>query len=171
MKKVLKIALTIVCVLALAWGILVYIDHKQRENMDNFPYEPDWPAPAAHTGLFTSDHGTMLFNGDGKTLVYDFDERLAELTGLPQGKNEATYVFLTGNLPPHGSMETRYDVAHELKISVRGKAEVVLDVAIANPDGKTAIAGTNIVTEERIPLLFYEDRYFSVIFEKTETEK
>ena len=133
---------------------------------ENYPYEPDTPAPAAHDGLFVSEHGTMLFNGDGESVELDFDKELAELTGLPDGKQEGSYVFLSGNLPPHGSFPVRYDTAHELQLTVGGQS-VVLDAGIAAADGSTGSVGVNIVTPERIPMLFRDDRgFFDVVFEK-----
>ena len=134
---------------------------------ENIPYEPDTPAPAAHDGEFVSEHGSMRFNGDGKTVVIDFDSFLAGLTGLPEGEQNAEYVFLSGDLPPHGSMPVRYDTAHELQLSV-GDRTVVIDLAIASADGKTATGGTNTVTPELIPMLFSDDGgKFTVRFEKS----
>ena len=46
----------------------------------------------------------MEFNGDGRTVSFTFDTWLAELTGLPEGESQGTYVFLSGDLPPHGSI-------------------------------------------------------------------
>ncbi|MCR5808355.1 MAG: hypothetical protein K6G56_02205 [Clostridiales bacterium] len=132
---------------------------------DNKPYEPDIPAPSPHDGLFVSEHGTLRFFGDGKRVVFDFDEELAKLTGLPAGEQEGAYEFLSGDLPPHGSMPIRYDVAHELRISL-GETSVVIQLGIASEDGKTASSGVGTVTEERIPLLFSADKNFSVIFKK-----
>ena len=71
---------------------------------DNIPYEPDTPAPAPHEGAFTSEHGSLRFNGDGESITIQFDGELAALTGLPEGEHTGTYVFLSGDLPPHGSI-------------------------------------------------------------------
>ena len=166
MNKAKKILGILLAVLLLAAGVILYIDHRNRSNMDNGPYDPGTPAPDPHDGTFVSDHGTMTFNGDGKTVVIDFSEELSSRTGLPSGKQEGTYVFLSGDLPPHGSYEVRYDVAHELEITV-GDTRVVLDLAIASEDGKTASFGVDTVTPERIPLGFKgESGYFTVLFEK-----
>ena len=132
---------------------------------DNMPYEPDTPAPAAHEGIFVSEHGSMAFDGDGEHVAYDFDEALAALTGLPAGEQEGTYVFLSGDLPPHGSVPVRYDTAHELRITV-GEQSAVIELGIAAEDGKTASSGTGTVTPGRIPLLFSGDGFFSVVFVK-----
>ncbi|MBP0970495.1 MAG: hypothetical protein J5753_00510 [Oscillospiraceae bacterium] len=135
---------------------------------DNMPYEPDTPAPAAHDGVFTSEHGSMRFNGDGTSLETDFDAELAALTGLPEGAQTGSYVFLSGDLPPHGSMPVRYDTAHEMQINVN-EISVVIDMGIASEDGKTAQVGVDIVTPERIPMLFRQDgRSFDVMFIKDE---
>ncbi|MBQ1372270.1 MAG: hypothetical protein IIY70_05000 [Oscillospiraceae bacterium] len=133
---------------------------------DNRPFEPDTPAPPDHTGSFRSEHGSMRFNGNGKNVIIDFDATLAKLSGLPEGEQTATYVFLSGDLPPHGSMPIRYDVAHELQICV-GETAVNLDLGIAAPDGSGAQSGLNTVTSERIPLLFSADsKFITVLFEK-----
>lgn len=132
---------------------------------ENIPYEPDTPAPAPHDGLFVSEHGTMRFDGDGEHIAYDFDEELAELVGLPAGEQEGTYVFLSGDLPPHGSMPSRYDVAHELRITV-GDLSAVIELGIAAEDGKNASSGVGTVTSTRIPMLFDGDGFFTVMFRK-----
>jgi hypothetical protein len=119
---------------------------------DNRPYEPDTPAPEAHEGLFTSEHGSLRFNGDGKTVTIDFDEYLAGLTGLPAGESTADYVFLSGDLPPHGSVEVRYDTAHELKLTV-GEQSVVLQIREPSEDGKTSYVSIGMVTPEHIPVM------------------
>lgn len=152
-------------ILILILGIIYFIGIRNGNDNGNYPYEPNTPAPDPHNGTFVSEHGTMVFNGDGKTVVIDFDEELSELTGLPSGKEEGTYVFLSGDLPPHGSIDVRYDVAHELQISVRDVSTVV-EVGLASEDGLSGTVGVDMVTEDRIPLLFKGDRFFNVIFEK-----
>ena len=107
----------------------------------------------------------LRFFGDGSRIAYDFDEQLAEWTGLPAGEQEGTYVFLSGNLPPHGSLPVRYDTAHELEITV-GETSVVIEVGLAADDGRTATVGVGVVTPDRIPLLFSEEDFFTVEFLK-----
>ena len=108
----------------------------------------------------------MQFNGDGESIVIDFDGELAALTGLPEGEHPGTYEFLSGDLPPHGSMPVRYDVAHELRISV-GEQSAVIDMGLAAEDGKTGQVGVNVVTPERIPMLFHENgQFFHIAFLK-----
>lgn len=133
----------------------------------NMPYEPDTPAPDPHVGRFISDHGEMSFNGDGVSVEIDFDEELSALAGLPSGKQECKYTFLSGNLPPVGSVDVRYDVAHELRISTES-ISVVIPLGLASDDGSTASVGTNLVTSERIPFLFDIDgKNMTILFEKT----
>ena len=136
------------------------------QNPGNAPYEPDGPAPAAHDGVFRSEHGTLSFNGDGQNVVIDFDAYLAGLSGLPEGELEGTYVFLSGELPPNGSVKIRYDAAHEVRISC-GESEAVITLGIAAEDGKSASVGVGIVTPERIPMLFNVDgKSLTVLFTK-----
>ena len=134
-------------------------------NNGNYPYEPDTPAPPTHEGTFVSEHGTMEFNGDGEQIVIDFDTDLAALTGLPEGRLHGTYVFLSGDLPPNGSFPVRYDIAHEMRITV-DEQSAVIDMGIASEDGKTGQVGVNVVTPERIPMLFSEYGFYTVEFRK-----
>lgn len=134
-------------------------------GLANMPYEPDTPAPDPHNGTFVSDHGTMEFNGDGVTVKADFDGELSELLGLPEGKQELNYVFLSGDLPPVGSVEVRYDVAHELMLST-AEVSVVVEMALAHDDG-TVTLGVDTVTPERIPMYFRTDtQKINIIFTK-----
>ena len=76
----------------------------QRPGLDNYPYEPDTPAPDPLNGVFVSEGGSMRFNGDGSTVVLDLEEDFAARTGLPAGYSEGTYDFIQA-LPPHPSEE------------------------------------------------------------------
>ena len=163
MKRTTKIIITVLCLLAIASGIFFYVNSliviEDEPELDNYPYVPNTPAPPLHDGVYVSEHGTMTFNGDGKSVILNIDEELAELTGLPSGETEATYVFLTGYLPPHGYIDTRYDVAHELGIYIDDQ-EFIIDVGIAAADGSTAGIGLDMVTPDRIPLLFSDESGF-----------
>ena len=162
MKKRTLIGLFLLLILILT-GIYFIGVRNGRDN-GNQPYEPDTPAPDPHNGVFVSEHGTLTFNGDGKTIDFDFDDDLSGWAGISKGSG--TYVFLSGDLPPHGSVDVRYDVAHEFEIS-SGEDRVVIDLGIASEDGKTAQVGVGTVTEERIPFLFRVDgKSFTVFFEK-----
>ena len=123
---------------------------------ENKPYDPGTPAPAAHDGLFTSEHGSLRFNGDGMTVTIDFDEELAKLTGLPAGETEGRYVFLSGDLPPHGRVEVRYDTAFELKLSA-GETSAVVELGEPSQDGKSWHSFLGMVTPEKIPLVVRSD--------------
>ena len=159
-KKTLSLALILVTALLTITGC------GGGGTTANMPYEPDTPAPPNHDGVFVSDHGTMTFNGDGKTVKVDIDDELAQLMGLSTGSFEGTYVFLSGYLPPVGSVDVRYDVAHELEIR-NGDERVVVNVGLASEDGKTASVGTGIVTEQCIPLLFdIDDKNVTIPFNK-----
>ena len=166
MKKK-TIIICVLVLLALIAGVVFYLNRASGpgNQLDNYPYEPDTPAPDPHEGVFVSKHGKMTFNGDGKTVVYDFDEELSKLCGLPSGEHEGTYVFLSGDLPPHGSIDVRYDIAHEWEIRVNDVSSVI-QLGLASADGKTASVGLNVVTENRIPLLFKGDKFETITFEK-----
>ena len=170
MKKVLIIVLALIALLAVGFAGYAYYVNSQRVILDNYPYEPDTPAPAPHDGTFVCDYGKMIFNGDGESITITVNDNFSELIGLPAGEYTGTYVFLTGQLPPHGSMPIRYDVAHEFEIDVEYNGETytkVFDAGIAAEDGKTGSVGVNIVTPDRVPLLFKDDRgFFDAIFVK-----
>lgn len=117
----------------------------------NRPYEPDTPAPPPHEGKFVSAHGTMTFSGDGKTVSIDFDEDLAARLGLPAGEQEASYAFFTGYLPPHGHIETRYDAAMFLQLTVgEGDGAVRAMIEVGEFKDGSFYTGTNCTTADRI---------------------
>lgn len=133
---------------------------------ENYPYEPDAPAPAAHEGFFVWEHGTMHFSGDGESISIHFDTDLAALTGLPEGEHAGRYAFLSGDLPPHGSFPVRYDIVHEMEISVDGQSAAVV-MGIAAEDERSGQVGVNVVTPERVPMLFQKDGiFFDIVFQK-----
>ena len=166
MRKILKIAGIVAAVLLVLIGAVYFFSGIRPWQPDNIPYQPDTPEPPAHDGIFVSSYGKMSFNGDGRTVVLEVNEEFSRLSGIPAAKTEAEYVFLSGALPPHGSMPTRYDNAHELEIRA-GSDTWILQVGIAAEDGKTTSRGVGIVTEDRIPILFRGDsKFFSAVFEK-----
>ena len=77
----------------------------------NTPPDDGTPEPKPHTGTFISDYGTMTFNGDGESVIFDFAPDLQEATGLPDGEQKGTYVFLF----QHG--QWRYDKAERFRIT------------------------------------------------------
>ncbi len=136
---------------------------SEPENKGNYPYEPDTPAPAPHNGVFISDYGMMTFNGDGESITVRVGPELAELWGIAEGEYEGKYVFLSGDLPPNGSVPVRYDAAHELQLDLNTGSQTfsrVFDCGIASDDGSTATVGVDIITEDMIPLLFTEEGLF-----------
>ena len=86
----------------------------QNNTLDNYPLEPDGPAPDPHDGVYVSEYGSLIFNGDDESITVQIGKELAQLFELEEGEYEGSYVFLSGNLPPHGSFPIRYDAAHEL---------------------------------------------------------
>ncbi len=162
--KIKRILLFLLLILIPAL-ICVYIYGSTRPHI-NGPYDPGTPLPDPHDGLFVSEHGTMSFNGDGQSITIDFDEMLSEATELPSGQQTGTYVFLSGNMPPHGYVDVRYDTAMNLQIDLDG-ASSMIRVGLASSDGSTAQTGTGIVSEEEIPLLLYIDgKNVTVTFRK-----
>ena len=76
------------------------------------PPDSSLPEPDPHDGVFTSAYGTMTFNGDGESIVFDFSPELAEAAELPTGEQSGSYVFLFR----HGKW--RYDKAESFRITV-----------------------------------------------------
>ncbi len=120
-------------------------------ELDNYPYEPDTPAPAPHDGTFVSGHGTMIFDGDGETVLIDFDEELSARLGLPVGEQTAVYMFYTGYLPPHGYIPIRYDVAMMFNLTIgEGEEAVSSMIQIGEYRDGQFYMGTNCTTPDRI---------------------
>ena len=124
-----------------------------RGDNGNMPYEPDTPAPPPHEGVFVSDCGTMTFRGDGEHVTINFDESLASRLGLPAGEQAATYEFRSGNLPPHGYVDVRYDVAMTFWLTVgEGDDAVTVMVDAGKYEDGHFYTGTNCITADRITL-------------------
>ena len=79
------------------------------------PPDDGTPDPPPFSGAFVSEYGTMTFNGDGQSISAEFADSFAELSGLPKGKIEGSYVFLFG----HGKW--RCDKAEYFRIIVGDK--------------------------------------------------
>ena len=154
----------IAAVVLLAAVVLYVLFIRSPGDNGNYPPVPDTPAPAPHKGVFVSDHGSMEFNGDDTSVVIDFDAELAEMSGLPEGRAEGTYVFLSGDLPPHGSIDIRYDAAHEIRITI-GESTAVIDLGIV-AEGGTMQKSLQMVTPESIPIVvFKDDKPVGIVFE------
>ena len=76
------------------------------------PPDDGTPEPPALDGEFTSDYGTLTFNGDGTGITTDTTEEFEQLCGLPAGEHEGTYVFLFQN------GQWRYDKADTFRIMI-----------------------------------------------------
>lgn len=83
---------------------------------DGPPKTIDIPPVENYNGKFVSDYGTMIFNGDGKTVEVDFTEDLLKIINLPAGKQEATYRFVA-NTPPH-KYDTQWDRASDFIVTI-----------------------------------------------------
>lgn len=164
MKKRIIWIIAAVVLLTVA-GIAVFWPKAPGDN-GNQPYEPDTPAPAPHEGTFRSEEGALIFNGDGGTFTIQVGPALSDLLEISEGEYTGTYEFLSGDLPPHGSMPVRYDVAHELSFTITAEGEEVtkvVDLGSAAEDGSTATVGVDQVTPERIPFLFHIDGKFITV--------
>jgi len=70
------------------------------------PPDPGTPPPQAHEGVFVSGNDTLVFNGDGKSLSWHFEQADSLIGNNGQGQ----YVFLLGH------MMYRYDVAETFRV-------------------------------------------------------
>ena len=119
----------------------------------NYPYEPDTPVPPPHEGRFVSGHGTMTFNGDGKTVLLDLDGELARRLGLPEGEQAASYEFRSGDLAPHGYIPIRYAAAMTFWLTVgQGGDAVTVKIDAGKYEDGNFYTGTNCITADRITL-------------------
>ncbi len=83
---------------------------------DDRPPDDSSPSPEAHSGTFVNkDYGSLTFNGDGKSLDLNLTDSMSEITGIPAGEQNGTYVFLFHN------ESWRYDKAEYFRITVQNK--------------------------------------------------
>ncbi|MBR5115552.1 MAG: hypothetical protein IK096_00670 [Lachnospiraceae bacterium] len=136
--------------------------------LDGPPKEPDTPAPDAHDGLFVSEHGTLEFNGDGKSITINLDEWLCKRCGLPPGEQHGEYEFMSGEMAPQGRIDVRYDMAQAIAIYPDGmdhyESMALIDVGeVSNGEFHT---GTGCTTADRITFQFFGDEWEYVDFLK-----
>ena len=109
----------------------------------DMPPDSSLPEPDPHDGVFTSEYGTMTFNGDGESVTVDFSRELAEAAGLPGGEQSGTYVFLF----QHG--QWRYDKAERFRIAVSDVSyDFINDFTVT--DGNTIALQSPLNGEETI---------------------
>ncbi len=97
------------------------------------PPDSSLPEPNPHDGVFTSEYGTMTFNGDGESITFDFTPELQEATGLPGGEQSGSYVFLF----QHG--QWRYDKAERFRIAVSDTSYDFINVFTVTDENTIAI--------------------------------
>lgn len=115
-------------------------------SASDLPPSDGTPQPAAHDGVFTSEYGSFTFNGDGRSIVIDISDNLSDMSGLPSGIHEGSYVFLFHN------EEWRYDKAEYFRIIIGDKSYQF---------------GNNIgLTDENTVSVFFYDGNESVSFTK-----
>ncbi len=137
---------------------------KQPDHY-NYPVLPDTPEPAPLTGTFVSEHGSLTFNGDAKSVIVDIDEVFSQATGVPVGEFEGEYIFFQA-LPPHGHVDVRYDAGYGFDVFVNDDT-YSMDIGYASEDGKTGSVYLGIVEENKIPIMIrLDDKFTTVLFEK-----
>ena len=107
------------------------------------PPDSSLPEPDPHNGVFTSEYGTMTFNGDGESITFDFTSEFAESTGLPGGEQNGSYVFLFQH------KQWRYDKAERFRIAVSDVSyDFINDFTVT--DGNTIALQSPLNGEETI---------------------
>ena len=111
------------------------------------PPEDGTPTPANLNGAFQCrGFGRFIFNGDGQTIEMKVTEELSEATGLPEGLNDGTYVFLfDGGL-------WRYDKADTLQVNI---ADTTYRMACV--PGGTNEKKITLLSEDSRELIFTKD--------------
>ena len=93
------------------------------------PPDSSLPEPEPHDGVFTSEYGSMTFNGDGESITFDFTPELQEATGLPGGEQNGSYVFLFQHKQWH------YDKAERFRIAVSNVSyDFINDFTVTDED-------------------------------------
>ncbi len=82
---------------------------------DDSPPDDGTPSPPKLSGIFSSEYGTLEFNGDGRSIKVQINDEFAKQSGLPAGQSEGIYVFLFHN------EEYRYDKAEYFRIMIGEK--------------------------------------------------
>ena len=74
-------------------GIAVPTSENEEEEfmLDGPPNHDDIPDAEPLNGKFVSDHGTMIFDGDGESVTLELDSEIAADIGLPEGIYDAKY--------------------------------------------------------------------------------
>ena len=62
-------------------------------------------------------------------------------------------MFLSGDLPPHGSIPVRYDIAHEMEITGGGQTAVIT-AGLASEDGKKKKIGRSDIAKINLSVDF-----------------
>ena len=95
-----------VSALAVIAALLLCLSACAKSN--DGPPDPGTPEPAPLDGTFVCELGTLVFNGDGKSVTVDFSGEMEEI--IPDG--EMTYYFKWDNFGL-----CRYDVASVFQLS------------------------------------------------------
>ena len=129
MKKILVLLLSVLLTVTL-------IGCGSEPPPDDGSKEP----PALNGAFQCRGYGRFVFNGDGKSIDMKVTKELADATGLPEGLNAGSYVFLF-----NGAL-WRYDRSDAVQITVKGENYRVNTlpggtdekrIELLTPDGKT----------------------------------
>ena len=99
----------------------------------DLPPDSNLPEPEPHNGVYTSEYGTMTFNGDGESILFDFAPELAEETGLPGGEQSGSYVFLFQH------KQWRYDKAERFRITASDASYDFINVFTVTDENTVAL--------------------------------
>ena len=110
----------------------------------NGPPGDDATWPENLDGEFTSEYGSMSFNGDGDSIVVDFSEELAKALNLQTGKCEGTHVFLFDH------KEWRYDKADTFAITINDNTSYLTNVFTQTNEDRIVVCLPEFINNEPI---------------------
>lgn len=110
----------------------------------NGPPGDDATWPENLDGEFTSEYGSMSFNGDGDSIVVDFSEELANALNFQTRKCEGTYVFLFDH------KEWRYDKADTFAITINDNMSYLTNVFTQTNEDRIVVCLPEFINNEPI---------------------
>lgn len=110
----------------------------------NGPPGDDASWPEDLDGEFTSEYGSMSFNGDGDSIVVDFSEELTKALNFQTGKCEGTYVFLFDH------KEWRYDKADTFAITINDNTSYLTNVFTQTNEDRIVVCLPEFINNEPI---------------------
>lgn len=114
--------------------LLIMVAGCQKSN--DAPPDPGTPEPLPLEGVFSSDYGTLTFDGDGKTVHVSLTPEYLIILDNPPNNDDYEYVFCWYSF---GSC--RYDVATELYLyHLQSDTSITFSLGINTSENRITIA-------------------------------